>query len=699
MKITKINESVQLNEFNNPKSQVKQREREEQKRIKNVYKVLALDFTKDAKDYRFYMLNKDGKTYNKQPYTQDQWIAEFGAVAKDYKAAAAGTSAKSDKYPLWHNALVTTSSGLIIRRGAEDLRGKVQQLIWGSNERGDDKFYINIEDKTQQAVQSENEQPTSDKESVSSEKEQPRAQQQQRQRQPKPALDPATLPADTATRFSKLVQLGKVVVKTPDGKQITNAKAIATLTPEQLVALRVSRNGKMIKFADWYKAAKSLSLMESVELVEAPVQVQYDYDDMMDPHSAPSLTSIAAKIDAEQKAEKERLAKEARRKQLRAKHADIIREMDELTAKGEQPSKILEVLFEELVPSEGTAETVAGELVRAMMRVLYRDYNDGDKFYESYGIETCGSSIAYLGDMIESVQQLIDKMYDRVHIYEADDDKYTEDLEEMATLVMNYIRENPETLDDLNEVDSRDYDYDWIKEQQPRYETEIGVSDDLYTLIDNGIVNSWKLNEYVEDAMSWENIYQGATVDRPFSQYDTSVSISNLTKDALYQIEETWAKHLDSFWQELVDEYADELNEINSEEDYEEEESEEDDTFEESFDLEESFVFTSGDEAIEGMMGNMDEADLDKNIRALNKAARLLNLKRPEDLVIFTDTDWAYSPTQFDGVAVGEKIQPHVVKNINLVSEVINGNLYLYFSNESNAKRYLNFIKTINLYE
>ena len=702
MRITKLNESVQLTEFNNPKSQVRQRDREEQKRIKNEYKVLAIDFTKDAKDYLFYMPNKDGKTYNKKPYNQDKWIAEFREVAKDYKAAAEPTSPLHDKYCLWHNSLVTTPSGLIVRRGSEDLRGKVEQLIWGSNERGSNKFYIDVTNKDEQQQlnpETKQQDTSSDNSSVEqtdqSQKEQP---QQQRQRQPKPELDPTKLPGDTAARFSKLVQFGNVVVKTPDGKQITNAKAIASLTPEQLVALRVSRNGKMIKFADWYKAAKSLALLESVELVEAPVHVQYDYDDMMDPSSAPSLTGIAAKIDAKEKAEKEQAAKEARRKQLRVKHADVIREMDELAAAGEQPSKILEVLFEELVPAQGVAETVAGELVRAMMRVLYRDCNDGDKFYESYGIETCGSSIAYLYDMIESVHQLIDKMYDRVHMYEADEDKYTEDLEGMATLVMNYIRENPETLDDLNEVDSRDYDCDWIEEKEPRYETEIGVSNDLYTLIDNGIVNSWKLNEYVEDAMSWESIYEGAEVSRPFSHHDTSVSISNLTKDALYQIEETWAKHLDSFWQDLVDEYADELEEINGDNSDDEYEDDSDD-IDESISLDEGFVFTRGDEAIEGMMGNMDDAELYKNIRALNKAARLLNLDRPDDLVIFMDEDGAYSPTQFDGVAVGEKIQPHVVKNINLVSEMINGNLYLYFSNESNAKRYLNFIKIINQYE
>ena len=35
-------------------------------------------------------------------------------------------------------------------------------------------------------------------------------------------------------------------------------------------------------------------------------------------------------------------------------------------------------LFKELVPDTGKADSLAGELVRAMSRIGYRFYNDGD---------------------------------------------------------------------------------------------------------------------------------------------------------------------------------------------------------------------------------------------------------------------------------------------------------------------------------
>lgn len=62
-----------------------------------------------------------------------------------------------------------------------------------------------------------------------------------------------------------------------------------------------------------------------------------------------------------------------------------------------------------MVPSSGSCTTEAGELVRAMTRLLYRWYNDGDWFFQDYGLETCASSAAYLmkygGNKVASILQ------------------------------------------------------------------------------------------------------------------------------------------------------------------------------------------------------------------------------------------------------------------------------------------------------
>ena len=58
--------------------------------------------------------------------------------------------------------------------------------------------------------------------------------------------------------------------------------------------------------------------------------------------------------------------------------------------------KRLNQLFDELVPARGAAKTVAGEIVRAISRIGYRNYNDGDHIGVGYGNETCNPAARYL---------------------------------------------------------------------------------------------------------------------------------------------------------------------------------------------------------------------------------------------------------------------------------------------------------------
>lgn len=56
----------------------------------------------------------------------------------------------------------------------------------------------------------------------------------------------------------------------------------------------------------------------------------------------------------------------------------------------------LDTLFDELVPCSGQADSLAGELVRAVMRIGYRYYNDGDQIGIGYGKETCNPAARFL---------------------------------------------------------------------------------------------------------------------------------------------------------------------------------------------------------------------------------------------------------------------------------------------------------------
>lgn len=57
-------------------------------------------------------------------------------------------------------------------------------------------------------------------------------------------------------------------------------------------------------------------------------------------------------------------------------------------------------LRDKYVPACGKADTVAGEIIRAMDRIIYRYWNDGDMVFHGYGNETCNSSFRYLARTI-----------------------------------------------------------------------------------------------------------------------------------------------------------------------------------------------------------------------------------------------------------------------------------------------------------
>ena len=132
--------------------------------------------------------------------------------------------------------------------------------------------------------------------------------------------------------------------------------------------------------------------------------------------------------------------------------------------------KKLGELFEELVPASGKAPTVAGEIVRAINRISYRNWNDGDHIGVGYGRETCNPAARYLGAKCgEEVASLIsaswgienDKAYDLI-------------LGQLEAEVVKYLERNPELKAAENREDMFDYrnadeDVDTYDEDEDEY--------------------------------------------------------------------------------------------------------------------------------------------------------------------------------------------------------------------------------------
>lgn len=133
----------------------------------------------------------------------------------------------------------------------------------------------------------------------------------------------------------------------------------------------------------------------------------------------------------------------------------------------------LEKYFEELVPSEGKADTQAGEIVRALNRLSCRCYNDGDRIGVDYGNEICNMAARFL------MEKLPDDLGTEVaHLWGWNgmtDDEYMEALNTVTDKALNWLdttdlRSKPNTDDIFNYTD--DDDKCWDEEDDEHYEDE-----------------------------------------------------------------------------------------------------------------------------------------------------------------------------------------------------------------------------------
>lgn len=272
-----------------------------------------------------------------------------------------------------------------------------------------------------------------------------------------------------------------------------------------------------------------------------------------------------AEKEAERKAEQDRLAKIEANK-LKAKGTELYNQFEDTLQEyaGLSDEEVLDKVFQFMVPSEGACETEAGELVRAMVRLLYRCYNDGDWFFQDYGLETCASSAAYLmefgGNKVASILQ------DRAEqMYDTDEDTYETALKRAASALLNYLEDNEELFMIKPHDNSRDYvggDYDWIQEIGHSYEFEINPDEMVRAGIDE-----YEINDFIDNLRYECSDSRKVTVDQP---YRDLYVLHNLTRWDYENLDKNYWR-----WeQDFIEENAPEEDEEDWEddEDYEEDE-------------------------------------------------------------------------------------------------------------------------------
>lgn len=305
--------------------------------------------------------------------------------------------------------------------------------------------------------------------------------------------------------------------------------------------------------------------MKKEKLNEAPTQFTIPRDLLNDPDKL-DVGEIAKKANADAIEAQKNAELEARGKEL----LDKVK-ADERYSSPDDYDK-LEAIFEATVPASGKADTLAGEIARAMMRLNYRNYNDGDVFFSGYGLETCAPSAAFLMGVDDSLREAILEIMEHAEEYDYDiDSDYEVDLRTLTSIVVDFLISNPTLFGTENDQDSLETDIEVIEDNRPTYEYEPDTSnEDLSRLINKGAISDSDIYQAVEDIAY--DLVGKCEVERIFRN---SYVISGLDLDGLETLEQDFDKSFSEWVQDMVEEYEEDDDWYDEDEEEDEEDVEE----------------------------------------------------------------------------------------------------------------------------
>ena len=122
-----------------------------------------------------------------------------------------------------------------------------------------------------------------------------------------------------------------------------------------------------------------------------------------------------------------------------------------------------EPLYDKLVAGSGKSDTVQGEMLRAINRIVYRYYNDGDEYMRGYGTETAGPAHSFLVNANHPLKSLVSTLFSKGTNYE-------QTLKDVLDAILDHVesRQGKYTPNNLGDM----FDY------EPEFEDEESYEDD-----------------------------------------------------------------------------------------------------------------------------------------------------------------------------------------------------------------------------
>lgn len=154
----------------------------------------------------------------------------------------------------------------------------------------------------------------------------------------------------------------------------------------------------------------------------------------------------------------------------------------------ETTEKKLDSMFSALVPGAGKAETLGGEILRAVNRIGYRFFNDGDKVWQGYGRETVNPAMRFLHHILhhgvpatDEFLKQVDALYNR-QPHSDNDEQYEALIDALVISCMDSIEKfnlgaEKNFVGDMWDYADPDEDVDEGEDEDEEYEF-YGYDDD-----------------------------------------------------------------------------------------------------------------------------------------------------------------------------------------------------------------------------
>ena len=108
-------------------------------------------------------------------------------------------------------------------------------------------------------------------------------------------------------------------------------------------------------------------------------------------------------------------------------------------------------LYDKLVAGSGKSDTMEGEMLRAINRIVYRYYNDGDEYHTGYGTETAGPAHSFLVNANHPLKSAMIKIF-------GDGTNYEQTIKDALDTILDYIESRQGKYTPNNVGDMFDYE-------------------------------------------------------------------------------------------------------------------------------------------------------------------------------------------------------------------------------------------------